>query len=72
MPSRPSISAAPRKCGTRKTRILAIDVSKTASSSAADRQLADVDDEAGERRPPACRRDGAIPQGTKMQAISET
>src|SRR5436305_14876844 len=29
--SRPSISAAPRNCGTRNTRILAIDVSKTAS-----------------------------------------
>ncbi len=31
VPSRPSISAAPRKSGTRNTRILAIEVSNTAS-----------------------------------------
>ncbi len=33
MASRPSISAAPRYCGTRNTRILAMAVSKTASST---------------------------------------
>ena len=33
-PSRPSISAAPRKFGTRNTRILAIEVSKTPSAAA--------------------------------------
>ncbi len=34
-PSRPSISAAPRKLGTRNTRILAIDISNTPSSTPA-------------------------------------
>src|SRR5260370_28605102 len=38
--SRPSISAAPRNSGTRNTRILAIDVSNSASSAAATVSLA--------------------------------
>ena len=42
VPSRPSISAAPRKSGTRNTRILAIDVSNTPSSTPADRQLGQI------------------------------
>ena len=40
VPSRPSISAAPTKSGRRKTRILAIDVSNSASSTPATASLA--------------------------------
>ena len=68
----PSISAAPRKSGTRKTRILAIDVSNSASSDAADAELGEI----GARRRSASAASrpgaGARPQGTKTQAISET
>ena len=41
VPSRPSISATPRNSGTRKTRILAIDVSNRASRKPPDGELAE-------------------------------
>ena len=50
-PRKPSISAAPRKSGTRKTRILAMLVSNTPSSNAGDRQFDDVDDGPDRRSP---------------------
>ena len=51
VPSRPSISAAPRNSGTRNTRILAIDVSNSAEQEAADGELDDIGADAdGERR----------------------
>ena len=66
------MSAAPRKSGTRKTRILAIEVSKTPSRHAADGELGEIEpgtpSASAARRRPA----GAMPQGTKTQAISET
>ena len=71
MPSRPSISAAPRNSGTRNTRILAIAVSNSASSNAADGELGDIGGEPDERMRRRPRAGGARPQGTKMQAISE-
>src|SRR5207302_7925111 len=39
VPSRPSISAAPRNCGTRKTRIFAVAVSNSASEKPATASL---------------------------------
>ena len=50
VPSSPSISAAPRKAGTRNTRILAMAVSNTASRKPPSASLADVGDKPDRQR----------------------
>src|SRR5690606_9983624 len=69
VPSSPRISATPRKSGTRKTRILAIDVSNSASSAppAASFSTKIAPPMA---RPPTPALAGAMPQGKNTQPIS--
>ena len=71
VPSKPSISAAPRNSGTRNTRILAIEVSKTASSAPPTASLTRYEPQTDQRRRTIPAPLGANPQGTNRQAISE-
>src|SRR4051812_35380903 len=64
-PSRLSISAAPRKLGTRNTRILAIDISNTPSSTPAAASFSRYASSPSTMPPDR-------PNGKKMQPITDT
>src|SRR5690606_15682163 len=69
VPSRPSMSAAPRNSGTRKTRILAIAVSKSASSTPATVSFA-ANAAVPTRWAPTLEPGAAIPHGRNRHPIS--
>ena len=70
--SRPSINAAPRNSGTRNTRILAIDGLEQREQEAADARACRDRRRCRSRSATGPAPAGAMPQGTNMQAISET